>query len=194
MMKRYAQRSRIAPGLRGVLLLALGALALSVVAAVPAAAEESAESPVLAMIRGDWDNVSEKLESLAEAIPEEKYGWAPAEGVRSVGEVVIHVAGPNLGLGQQLLGGEAEGDNPLAALGDKPTKEQILAALRTSIERVDKAFAGLTEADLGKTYQAFGREMTGYRIVNILTTHAHEHLGQLIAYARSNGVVPPWSK
>ncbi len=192
-MKRCGLRSRTASARRAVLLLVLGALALGV-AAVPVAAEEEGECPVVATIRGDWDGVSEKLESLAEAIPEDDYGWTPAEGVRTVGEVVLHVVGPNLALGQQLLGGEAEGDDPLAALGENPTKKQILGALRASIERVDQAFAGLSEADLGKSYQAFGREMSGYRIVNILTSHAHEHLGQLIAYGRSNGVVPPWSK
>jgi uncharacterized damage-inducible protein DinB len=167
---------------------------LGVGLAAPVAAQEMAESPALTMMRGDWDGVTEKLVSLAEAIPEESYGWAPAEGVRSVAEVLVHVAGPNMALGQQLLGGEAEGENPVAALGPEPTKEEILAALEASIELVDKAFAGLSEEKLGSTYQAFGREMSGYRIANILTTHSHEHLGQLIAYARSNGVVPPWSK
>lgn len=194
MMERYGQRSEAAQVWRGALVLALVALALSVFVTAPAAAQEGDESPVLAMVRGDWDRVSEKIESLADAIPEETYEWTPAEGVRSVGEVIVHVAGPNIGLSQQLLGGEAEGENPVAALGVKPTKEEVMAALRASIEQVDKAFAGLTEADLGKTYEAFGREMSGYRIVNILTTHSHEHLGQLIAYARSNGVTPPWSK
>ena len=155
--------------------------------------EAADAGPVVEMIRADWDGVSEKFASLAEAIPEDDYGWAPAEDVRSVGEVVIHVAGPNFGLSRALEGGEEEG-NPLRDLGENPSKEEILAAFAASVERVDRLMAGLTEADLEASYEAFGRQMSGYRVVNILTTHSHEHLGQLIAYARSNGVTPPWSR
>jgi uncharacterized damage-inducible protein DinB len=174
------------------LALLLVVLVLAVSAGAPVFAQEEAmeTSPVLEMIRGDWDNVSEKLVSLAEAIPEDKYGWAPSEEVRSVGEVLVHVAGPNIGLTRSFL---EEGENPLEGLGESPSKEEILAVLKESIDRVDQALAKINEGDLEKTYEAFGREMNGYRIVNILTSHSHEHLGQLIAYARSNGVVPPWS-
>ncbi len=195
-MHRLPFRLRCAPVRRSALALVA---AVALCAAAPLAAQEEAmeaadTSPVVEMIRADWDGVSEKLTSLAEAIPEDAYGWAPAEEVRSVGEVVIHVAGPNFGLSQALLGAEAEGANPLRELGESPSKEEILAAFGASVERVDGLMAGLTEADLEKSYEAFGRQMSGYRVVNILTTHSHEHLGQLIAYARANGVAPPWSR
>jgi len=177
--------------------------ALALVALLPAAAAFAQEGdakpmadadPVLAALRADWSTVSGKLVSLGEAIPEDKYSWAPSDEVRSVAEVLIHVSGPNIALTGSLLGDKAPADNPLKALGDKPSKEQILDALRQSIDRVTQALDGMTAADLGKSYKAFGRDMSGMRVVMILITHAHEHLGQLIAYARSNGVVPPWSR
>jgi len=157
-------------------------------------AMQPAGGPVLDALRADWDTVSGKLVSLGEAIPAEKYSWAPSDEVRSVGEVLVHVAGPNFALTGPLLGEDAPADNPLESLGENPTKEQILDVLNQSIDRVDEALAHVTADDLGKGYQAFGREMSGMRVITILITHAHEHLGQLIAYARSNGVVPPWSR
>jgi len=150
--------------------------------------------PVLDVLRSDWDTVSGKLVSLGEAIPAEKYSWAPSDEVRSVSEVLVHVAGPNFALTGPLLGDTDAAENPLDSLGEDPTKEQVLDVLKQSIDRVDQALAHVTAADLGKKFPAFGREMSGMQVIDILITHSHEHLGQLIAYARSNGVVPPWSR
>jgi uncharacterized damage-inducible protein DinB len=52
----------------------------------------------------------------------------------------------------------------------------------------------MTAADLDATVELFGQERTKAQVVYLLGTHYHEHLGQSIAYARSIGVVPPWSK
>ena len=106
--------------------------------------------PVLDVLRSDWDTVSGKLVSLGEAIPAEKYSWAPSDEVRSVAEVLVHVAGPNFALTGPLLGDEAPADNPLESLGENPTKEQILDVLKQSIDRVDEALAHVTADDLGK--------------------------------------------
>ncbi len=188
------------PGLLPLLAAAVLVVLLPGLSAGPAYAQEGGDAmmakgdPVLDVLRSDWDSVSDKLISLGEAIPADKYSWAPSDGVRSVGEVLVHVAGPNFALTGPLLGEESPADNPLESLGEKPTKEEILAVVKQSIERVDKALAHVTADDLGKSYPAFGRQMSGMRVIDILLSHAHEHLGQLIAYARSNGVVPPWSR
>jgi uncharacterized damage-inducible protein DinB len=173
----------------------IAVLVLAGLSAGPARAQEGAMESgpgpeILEVVRSDWDSVSDKLVSLAEAIPEDAYGWAPSEEVRSVGEVIVHVTGTNHALTQVF---PEAGESPLEGLGESPSKEELLAALKESIARVDQVLAGFTVADLGTTYEPFGREMSGYRILTILTAHFHEHLGQLIAYARSNEVVPPWS-
>ena len=188
----HIHRRAVRPSTLATILLLGGALCLG----LPAAAQEGevmtgGDSPYLETLRADWESVSGKLVALVEEIPEEKYGWSPADGVRSVSGVITHVMGPNYALTRSLPGG-AEGSMP--ELGDSPSKEELVAALKESMEHVSSVFGQLDEADLEKSHQAFGREMTGYRMVDILGSHAHEHLGQLIAYARMNGVTPPWSR
>ena len=155
------------------------------------AAAEATESAYLAALRADWERVGGRLVSLAEAIPAEQYDWSPAEGVRSVSGVIGHVVGPNYGLTRSLPGGS---EASMPELGESPTKEELVAALEASVEHVGSVFDRVSEDDLAAGYQAFGQEMSGYMMVSIISTHAHEHLGQLIAYARMNGVTPPWSE
>lgn len=144
--------------------------------------------------------VREKLEGLAEAIPEEDYDWRPGEGVRSVGEVFIHVAADNYLL-PAILGVPAPAETGItteyatvqAYEARTMTKAEIQAALSASFDHLEQAVAS-TRDDLGMTATAFGTEFTGGGLWTMAITHLHEHLGQSIAYARSNGVVPPWSR
>jgi len=142
----------------------------------------------------------EKLEALAEAIPDDAYGWRPGEGVRSVGEVFIHVAADNYLL-PAILGVEAPAETGIttdyatvqAYEGQELSKAEIVANLRASFDHFEAAVAD-TRADLDRTATAFGTEFTTGGLWTMAVTHLHEHLGQGIAYARSNGVVPPWSR
>jgi len=142
----------------------------------------------------------EKLEALAEAIPEESYGWRPGEGVRSVGEVFIHVAADNYLL-PAILGVEAPAETGItmdyatvqAYEAQILSKTEIVANLRASFDHLEAAVAS-TRTDLDRTATAFGTEFTAAGLWTMAVTHLHEHLGQGIAYARSNGVVPPWSR
>lgn len=142
----------------------------------------------------------EKLEGLAEAIPEDAYGWRPGEGVRSVGEVFIHVAADNYLL-PAILGVEAPAETGIttdyatvqAYEGQELSKAEIVANLRASFDHLEEAVAS-TRTDLDRTATAFGTEFTTGGLWTMAVTHLHEHLGQGIAYARSNGVVPPWSR
>jgi uncharacterized damage-inducible protein DinB len=70
----------------------------------------------------------------------------------------------------------------------------VIEWLKKSIENAKATASGLSDADLNKMVKAFGRDMTQRRVLMIVQTHMHEHLGQSIAYARSNGVTPPWSE
>ncbi len=134
-----------------------------------------------------------KLNQLAEAMPESKYNWRPAEGVRSVGEVFMHVAGANLGI-PSFWGVKPPAGFEFGTYEKSLTKKaDIQAALKESFAHVKKALMAASDADLEKPAEFFGMKTTvrgGYFLV---LSHVHEHLGQSIAYARMNGVVPPWS-
>ena len=143
----------------------------------------------------------EKIVGLAEAIPEESYDWRPGEGVRSVGEVFIHVAADNYLL--PAIAGVAAPESTgilvedyntvLAYEGQDLTKAEILEALNASFDHLEAGVAA-SRSDLDATHNAFNSEFTGGGLWTMTVTHLHEHLGQSIAYARSNGVVPPWSR
>jgi uncharacterized damage-inducible protein DinB len=140
------------------------------------------------------DRVGKKLVDLAEAMPADKYSWRPGPGVRSVAEVYMHIVVSSsrirtfLGL-PPMEGVTQESEKTIT------DKAQIVSLLKKSIENVRAAGANLTNADLDKTIKTpGGREMTEREVLMLLITHMHEHLGQSIAYARINGVTPPWSK
>ncbi|MGH7726422.1 MAG: DinB family protein [Candidatus Eiseniibacteriota bacterium] len=138
-------------------------------------------------------DAEEKLNDLAAAMPAEKYSWTPAPGVRSVGEVFMHVAAANYGI-PTFFGVKApEGFNFPTFEKSKTTKEDISKELRASFVHAKKGLEGMSDADMEKTATFFGMTMTGRGGYMLILSHAHEHLGQSIAYARSNGVTPPWT-
>jgi uncharacterized damage-inducible protein DinB len=131
--------------------------------------------------------LSDKFAGLARVMTE-KYDWKPGEGVRSVGDVFNLIVRENRLLAATLAGAAAEkGAQPIAP-------EQLQDALKTSYANVQKAIEGLTDADLKTPVKVFGKDLTKEEAVRYLFGDQHEHLGQSIAYARTNGVVPPWSK
>lgn len=144
-----------------------------------------------AEILSDLARLEQKLVGLAEAIPEEEFGWRPVETVRTLGEVFRHVAATNLHI-LQSMGIENSADpNPTAELA---SKEEIIEALRSSIDAVRQAVSGSSDADLDSQAQFLGRDWSQRSLFYLSATHMHEHLGQAVAYARSVGVVPPWSQ
>ena len=118
-----------------------------------------------------------------------KYDWKPGEGVRSVGDVFNLIVTEN-GLLVATLTGAGGGRGGAQVIAP----EKLQEALKTSYAKVQKAIEGLSDADLKAPVKLFGRDMTKEDAVRYLFGDQHEHLGQSIAYARSNGVVPPWSK
>jgi uncharacterized damage-inducible protein DinB len=180
---------RTAAALLSVLLAtALGAQA------PPAATPKAPVTGFRAEFLHQLEDVQKKIQGLAAAIPAEKYAWRPAPGVRSVGEVYMHIAGANFGLPKMLWGfPPPEGVDPrgLEKLGDN--KAKVTEALQTSFVHLRHAVESTPDADLDKTVQIFGQPGTVRAAMFLVANHLHEHLGQSIAYARSNGVVPPWS-
>jgi uncharacterized damage-inducible protein DinB len=171
----------------------------------PLAAQDAGVNATPAMLRAEYQNnmkgVEEKVVGLAEAFPEAKYSWRPAAGVRSVSEVLMHIASEHYVYMPMTFGVNPPADlnmgtgrDALAALEKVTAKAEVIRHLkasfayqRTVLESVDAKLA------TGKV-KSFGAEHSVASLFNEYIADQHEHLGQLIAYARMNGVVPPWSK
>jgi uncharacterized damage-inducible protein DinB len=158
-----------------------------------AKAEMKPASGARAEILGQIDEAEKKLVALAEAMPADKYGWRPGQGVRSVGEVFAHVSGANYFL-PTLWGGKVPaGVDPRGFDKEAGDKGKTIGSLKKSFESVRQAIGAVSDSDLDRSIKIFGQDGTVRAAVLVVATHAHEHLGQSIAYARMNGVTPPWS-
>jgi uncharacterized damage-inducible protein DinB len=159
--------------------------------AEPAAPESGARAEFLA----DYAAVTGKLLQLANAIPAEKYTWRPQEGVRSVSEVLLHASGASYFFPTFLGVAMPTGMDPKALETSTTEKAKVIEALQASVAYGRSVVLRLKDADLEKTGKFFGGQQATYRVmITTLAEHCHEHLGQMIAYARMNGVTPPWSK
>ena len=143
---------------------------------------------------GEWGHVSRQLVQLAEAIPAEKYSWRPAEGVRSVSEVLMHVALTNywlLSVTGPKVPQDVVAEDKESAVTAKP---EVVALLKRSLEAVKTAHLAVKPADFQRKVKVNNRDSTVDAMYLRIIVHANEHMGQLVAYARMNGIVPPWSK
>ena len=141
----------------------------------------------------DLETMQKKFVSLAEALPPDKLTWRPSAGARSFAEVFLHVSGERYQI-LHMMG------TPLPAGFDEKTYEksttdraQIIEQLNKSWEYAKAAISGMTNADFANPLPKLGPEANSGDVVYILVADAHEHLGQSIAYARMNGIVPPWT-
>jgi uncharacterized damage-inducible protein DinB len=162
-----------------------------------AIAKDEPKSGFISDILGQLDRVKGQVISLEGAIPQDKFTWRPMEGVRSVSEVYLHI-GDGLYIFANAAGLKAPFDNK--TLFDEKTRDvrttdkaAIAKELNASFDWTKSALAKLTDADLEKKVDFFGMKTSVRNLLITLLTHTHEHLGQSIAYARSNGVVPPWT-
>lgn len=166
---------------------------------LPAAAQT--REGVMGDLLRDISQAEEKFVGLARAMPDSAYEWRPAEGVRSTGEVLLHVASDNYLL-PALMEIQPPAETGItkefktAAAFEKRTmsREGIIAELEKSFAFLKASMAAMPDAKLETPLEVFGQKMTNRGLWIATATHMHEHLGQLIAYARSNDVTPPWSK
>jgi len=143
---------------------------------------------------GEWLHVSKQLVALAQAIPAEKFSWRPAPGVRSVSEVYMHIAIANFGL-LNVTGPKLPADLKSPEMERTVTaKAGVIDWLKRSLEAVKTAHAAVKPADLRRAVKVNNRDATVDGMYLRIIVHANEHMGQLIAYARMTGVVPPWSE
>ncbi len=151
-------------------------------------------------IDADLAQVESKLMGLADAIPEDAYDWRPADGVRSVRETLLHVAADNYFI-PMFMGAEAPAstgitDYPSTKAFEEQalSKAQVKVELQASFDHLRAIIADGDPMSLGEAVDLFGMDATTQSAWILTATHLHEHLGQMIAYARTNDVVPPWSR
>jgi DinB superfamily len=165
--------------------------------AAPAAAQ--APAGVMEDLLKDVKEAKDKIVGLAKAMPDAAWDWRPAPGVRSTREVFVHVTADNyfipVGAGSTAPAATGIGEDykTVEAFEKRTrTREQILAELDASFAFLEQQMAATTDAKLA-TPSKWPKTSTRQLWI-ASTTHLHEHLGQLIAYARSNKITPPWSR
>ena len=154
---------------------------------------------VAADLLADLTTVETKIVDLAMAIPENKYNWRP-DSARSVRQVLLHVGADNYLLPAMLgfppdpaTGITTDYATATAFENRNLPRDSVVAELRKSFAFLKQSLQGATASSLSAPVTMFGQPFTGQSGWILAVTHLHEHLGQLIAYARTNGVKPPWS-
>jgi len=142
---------------------------------------------------GEWKHVTSQLVALAEATPEDKFMWRPAKGVRSTSQVYMHIAVANFYL-LSITGPKMPEGITTDTEKSVTSKAEVIKLLKRSLEAVRTARSSVTPADLQRKVHIADRDATVDGIYLRIIIHANEHMGQLIAYARMTGVVPPWSE
>jgi len=169
------------------ILIQYGMCALAVALMLPLAQAQPAG--IQAAFGKDAGTLSDKFTALARVMSG-KYDWKPGQGVRSVSDVFNLIVTEN-----HMLAGVLSGTpNTGAKAAPITDPEKLQEALKASYVDLQKAITGLSDNDLQAPVKLFGRDMTKQGALMLILNDQHEHLGQSIAYARTNGVVPPWSK
>jgi uncharacterized damage-inducible protein DinB len=177
--------------------------ALAVVGASQLSAQDVPNRAAAAEIRkqflADLDTLQSKFLALSEAIPADKYSWRPAPGVRSIGEAFMHVASEFYVYTPMAYGAPRstvvqQGQEGMKKFEQMSSKADVQQHLKAGFAYMKQQLSGIDEAQLGGVRKLFGGDHTIIETSFVMSGDLHEHLGQLIAYARMNGVTPPWSK
>lgn len=142
---------------------------------------------------GEWKHVSQQLIALAEATPAEKFAWRPAPGVRSTSEVYMHIAMSNFYL-LSVTGPKMPADLKEDSETTVTSKADVISWLKRSFDAVKQSHLAEKPEDMQRKVHIEDRDATVDGMYLRILVHANEHMGQLVAYARMTGVVPPWSK
>jgi len=178
----------------------------AVLTAMPASAQQSSASTAGApaataqpsnlqtALANDVGTLSDKFVGLARVMAG-KYDWKPGQGVRSVSDVFNLIVMENKMLAALLTGSAAPAGGGMGGRGNQVTDPtEMQEALRSSYAALKQALSALSDSDMKASMKLFGRDTSKQAGALMLLMDQHEHLGQSIAYARSNNVVPPWSK
>ncbi|MEO6259405.1 MAG: DinB family protein [Thermoanaerobaculia bacterium] len=141
----------------------------------------------------DLTDVEKRIMALAAVVPADRFSWRPAPGVRSVSEVYMHIVGGNYLLAT-FVGAKSSAREEESTLEQITAKPRVLEELRKSFDHLRRAALTTTDRELDQPIRMFGNATTKRGALMMALNHLHEHLGQSIAYARMNGIVPPWSQ
>lgn len=174
--------------------VAIALMAVAAAAYTPVAAQDSG---VLGLYMDDIGTMGDKFVELADAMSADQFAWRPMDGVRSVSEVYMLMAAEYYAIpaawGADAPEGVQTGQGFFGRMAQVTEKAAVLDHLKKSLAYYKAAVGNLTEADLHRTISFFGRDRPVIGALVIITGDQHEHLGQAIAYARTNHVVPPWT-
>jgi hypothetical protein len=178
-------------------------LPLAAQAPAPKAAAPAVEPTVGAAMDGTYQWVPAQFIGAAEAMPEDKFNWAPTQGefkgVKTFAQQVKHVAAVNFSLGALILGEKppAEVGNPEMGPDSLKTKAEIVTYMKDSFAYARKAIQSITAQNGGRTIKnPFGQgpDFTAIGMGTLLAFHGMDHYGQMVEYLRMNGIVPPASR
>lgn len=155
-------------------------------------AQESTGDPFIDLMIGQVAFGGGRIMQLAEAIPADAYDWSPSDEVRNTGQVIVHLLS-SLYFIPSMMGAEIPGNITRDLEKTLTDKSEILANLKSSLEFVSGFLKSYDTANYEKIVKTPFGEYSQRMMILIINNHIHEHLGQLIAYARSNDVTPPWS-
>ena len=167
---------------------------LLLIAGTPLRAQAPSAHPVRDELMGQFESSIRKVIALADAMPAESYAWKPSADAMPVGHVYAHIAHYNFMYPATSMGIAAPGTIRLDTLEAMRNKAQLVALLRQSAEHVRGSLKAMPAAELERNTTLYGRTVPKWAVILQLVTHMNEHLGQSIAYARSNNIVPPWSR
>jgi uncharacterized damage-inducible protein DinB len=176
----------------GLLSTSVVALTVGLAQDQPKVSEATPTTGIRAELVNDVKELGKKFVDLAEAMPQKNYSWRPMEGVRSVSEVYVHVAGANYFL-PTFAGIKAPEGMSQDMEKTVTQKAKVVEMLKKSFDYLRQAILSTSDADLDKPAKMFGQETTVRGVLLTTVTHMHEHLGQSISYARMTKVVPPWT-
>ncbi|HXX13316.1 MAG TPA: DinB family protein [Candidatus Eremiobacteraceae bacterium] len=177
-----------------LLLFAVSARAQQIPAEKPAPAQVVPTSGPRMEFLDEVSYYEQRFERLADAVPAEKYSWRPVEGVRNIGEVYMHVVTANYGFAKMLGTPYPTGLDPKVLVGSSNDKAKVIQALKDSFAHFRSAILTIKDSELDREIKTPRGQTTIRGAFFLIAGHYGEHLGQSIAYARSIGVVPPWTE
>lgn len=169
-------------------------LGLIAVLSAESAAGQSAPTDYRDEVLRHFEQSTQKLITLADATPEHLYTWSPGEGVMSIARVYMHIARYNYHYPETALGIESPKGIDVANLESITEKARVTQLLAGSVAHVRQLAKRLREEDLTRPTMLYGRQVAGWAVLLQLVAHMNEHVGQAVAYARMNDIVPPWSR
>ena len=150
-----------------------------------------AQSAAVNTSKALWQQLTAHITTVAEESPEALYSFKPTPEVRSLGQLIGHVAGAQNLICAAALGEPARQEDEIER--SQTTKAGLVAALKASTEYCARAYAQTDAAAQAKT-QLFGQEQTRLYALMLNATHNGEHYGNMVTYLRINKIVPPSSR